>query len=57
MPLTTIEKWIRELDHRIAQRDEIGIVQHLMDLVPEFTPDDKWRRHLPVTERSAAMSA
>ena len=57
MPLPLVEKWIQGLDRLVADRDEVGIVQHLMDLVPEFSPDERWRQKLTATARTATVNA
>jgi FlaA1/EpsC-like NDP-sugar epimerase len=43
MTRAATEDWVRQLERLIARRDESGIVEHLVDLVPEYTPSGKWQ--------------
>jgi FlaA1/EpsC-like NDP-sugar epimerase len=55
MTRAAIEEWIRQLEKLIARRDESGIVQHLVDLVPEYTPTGKWKLIPQGQEKAAAV--
>ena len=50
-----MERWLVELDQLIRQEDEIGLIQHLKELVPEYQPDGVWREFIqPVRLHTAA---
>ena len=38
-----IETWLLELEAIILNRDELGFVEHLKRLIPEYQPEDRWK--------------
>ena len=52
MTRAAIEQWIRELERLIAIRDEPEIVQHLVRLVPDYTPTEKWKLSFCAAEKA-----
>lgn len=51
------DEWINELQSLVAREDEVSILMHLKELVPEYQPEGHWRGMLaPEQTRSAAAS-
>ena len=40
---TVIETWLLELEAIILNRDELGFIEHLKRLIPEYQPEDRWK--------------
>jgi FlaA1/EpsC-like NDP-sugar epimerase len=38
-----IETWLLELEALILNRDELGFIEHLKRLIPEYQPEDRWK--------------
>jgi FlaA1/EpsC-like NDP-sugar epimerase len=38
-----IETWLLELEAIILNRDELGFIEHLKRLIPEYQPEDRWK--------------
>jgi FlaA1/EpsC-like NDP-sugar epimerase len=49
-----LEKWIGELRKLVAQRDDSAVLAHMLAIVPEYRPSDKWRTALNMNQVKAA---
>lgn len=49
-----VEQWISELKTLVEQRDEIGALAHMTEIVPEYRPSERWRTALSVGKAKAA---
>jgi FlaA1/EpsC-like NDP-sugar epimerase len=58
-PLTrdAIQAWIERLSCLIEQADEIGVIEHMKALVPEYQPDKKWQDNRTVARAVGAGSS
>ena len=52
-----VEQWISELKTLIEQRDDIGALAHMAEIVPEYRPSERWRTALSVGKKAAAVGA
>jgi FlaA1/EpsC-like NDP-sugar epimerase len=50
-----LEKWIGELRKLVAQRDDSAVLAHMLAIVPEYRPSDKWRTALKMNQVKAAV--
>jgi FlaA1/EpsC-like NDP-sugar epimerase len=48
-----VERCISRLNHYLAQRDDIGALRTMWELVPEYHPDHRWRTLLEATQTPA----
>ncbi len=52
-----IEAWVEALERLVDHCDEEGIVAHLCDLIPEYTPSKEFRKTSSMLALTAATSA
>ena len=57
MSRSEIDQWLKELQNYVAQESELSIIQHLQDLVPEYEPDERWRKMIAASERVRGATA
>jgi FlaA1/EpsC-like NDP-sugar epimerase len=43
MSCSAMDQWLTELQSLVSREDELGILMHLKDLVPEYQPVGAWR--------------
>ncbi len=53
----SMEQWIARLRKLLAQKDEVEILLHIKEIVPEYQPGGKWRSILSEREIRAAVGA
>jgi FlaA1/EpsC-like NDP-sugar epimerase len=53
---SVVEKWIRELEALIVRRDEAAVVQHLLEIVPQYKPSSQWRQGQASEVQTQAVS-
>jgi FlaA1/EpsC-like NDP-sugar epimerase len=54
---SAMDQWLTELQALVSREDELGILMHLKDLVPEYQPAGAWRELLePAQVQIAAAS-
>src|ERR1700730_4320319 len=52
-----LEKWIGELRELVALRDDSAVLAHMLEIVPEYRPSDKWRTALKKNQARAAAAS
>ena len=51
-----LEKWIGKLRELVALRDDSAVLAHMLEIVPEYRPSDKWRTALKKNQARAAAA-
>ena len=52
-----LEKWIGKLRELVALRDDSAVLAHMLEIVPEYRPSDKWRTALKKNQARAAAAS
>ena len=56
LPHQVLEKWIADLRRLVAQRDDSAVLAHMLEIVPEYQPSNKWRIALEMNQVKAAAA-
>jgi FlaA1/EpsC-like NDP-sugar epimerase len=51
------QQWIADLRELLRVRDEVGVLQHMIELAPEYVPLGRWSQRLKEAERGAALAS